>query len=167
MGERLTESDVEKIKAEIEDRKLNQRPKLVKDVAEAAAQGDRSENFEYYAAKRANNRNNSRIRYLENMLKNATIVSDQSESGTVGLNKTVTIYIPEDDEEETYKIVTSIRGDSLHGKISIESPLGKALMGHKVGDTVTITVDPSYSYKAQIKSIDESTDDSDDQIKKF
>ena len=167
MGERLTRSDVKKIEAEIEDRTLNQRPKLLSDLKEARAQGDLSENFEYYAAKRANNQNNSRIRYLENMLKNATIVEDESADGVVGMNNTVTVYFPDDDIEESYKLVTSIRSNSLKGRVSIESPMGKAILGAKVGDVVTVRVNDDVSYPIEIRSIDETTDDSDDDIKKF
>ena len=167
MSERLTRSDVKKIEAEIQDRTLNQRPRLLNDLKEARAQGDLSENFEYYAAKRANNQNNSRIRYLENMLKHATIVEDESKDGVVGMNNTVTVYFPEDDIEESYKLVTSIRSNSLKGKVSIESPMGKALLGAKEGDTVTVHVNDDISYPVVIRSIDETTDDSDDDIKKF
>ena len=75
---------------------------------------DRSENFEYHAAKKDKNQNESRIRYLENMLKNAIVISDESRFDEVGLNKAVTLYMEDDDEEETYKLVTSIRGNSMH-----------------------------------------------------
>lgn len=167
MGERLTKSDVEKIKAEIEERTLKERPKILAELKEARAQGDLSENFEYYAAKRANGQNNSRIRYLENMIKNATIVEDDSATGVVGMNNSVTLYIPEDDVEETYKLVTSIRSDSLKGRISIESPLGKAIMGAAVGERRMVRVSDEYSYEVEIRSIDESTDDTDDEIRKF
>ncbi len=167
MRERLTQSDVDKIKAEIEERKLKIRPELIGEVKEARSHGDLSENFEYYAAKKAKNRNESRICYLENMLKNAIMVSDASADGVVGMNNTVTLYFPEDDMEETYKIVTSIRSNSLKGKISIESPLGKALMGKKEGDTVSVKVNDDYSYDVTIKKIDESTDDTEDEIKSF
>ncbi len=167
MAERLTKSDVEKIQAEIDDRKLNQRPKLLEDLKEARAQGDLSENFEYYAAKRAKNQNDSRIRYLENMLKRATIVSEESAEGKVSMNNVVTLYFPEDDMEEDYKIVTSIRSNALEGKISIESPLGKAIMGKKVGDTATVFVDSNYSYEVEIRKINDDVDASDDKISSF
>ena len=140
MKEKLTKKDVEKIQQEIDHRKLVVRPEAIEAVKEARAQGDLSENFEYYAAKRDKNQNESRIRYLERMLKTAVIVEDHTASDQVGLNKTVTVYIEEDDECETYKIVTSIRGNSMKNLISIESPLGKALLRHRVGDRVTIPV---------------------------
>lgn len=155
MGQRLTRGDVAKIEAEIEMRRVELRPKLTAAVAEAAAQGDRSENFEYYAAKRENGHNNSRIRYLERMLRTAEIVEDAAED-EVGVDKEVTIYIPEDDEEEVYTLVTPIRADSLHNIVSIESPIGRALLHRHVGDTVTIHVSDSYSYRAEIREIKDS-----------
>ena len=167
MGEQLTKTDIEKIQAEIDDRILVQRPKLIADLKEARAQGDLSENFEYYAAKRAKNQNESRIRYLENMLKNAIEVDDTTTDGVVGINDTVTFYIPEDDFEETVKIVTSIRGNSLRGKISNESPVGQALLGHKVGDTCMVEVPGGDSYEIKITALDQSSDDSEDTIRKF
>ena len=131
---KLTQSDVDKIKEEIEHRKLVVRKEAIEAVKEARAQGDLSENFEYYAAKKDKNKNEGRIRYLERILKTATIISDQSEDDEVGLNNTVKIYFEEDDEEETFKIVSTMRGDSVKGRISNESPIGAAIMGHKVGD---------------------------------
>lgn len=110
MRERLTKSDVEKIEAEIEYRKLTVRKEAIEAVKEARAQGDLSENFEYYAAKRDKNKNESRINYLERMLKTAEIVSDDSRSDEVGMNNVVEVYFEDEDETETYKLVTSIRG---------------------------------------------------------
>lgn len=167
MGEKLTQSDVEKIQAEIEHRKLVIRKEAIEAVKEARAQGDLSENFEYYAAKRYKNQNESRIRYLDRMLKFAEVVSDKSEDGVVGLNNRVTVYFPEDDEEETYKLVTSIRGNSLGGYISTESPIGKAIFGHKVGDTVNVKVNDSYSYPIVIRELVDSNDDEEDKIRSF
>lgn len=167
MGERLTASDVKKIEEEIEYRRLVERKRILEDVKEARAQGDLSENFEYYAAKKEKNRNDGRIRYLEKMLKNATIVEDNSSDDEVGLNNTVEVYFEEDDETEVYKLVTSIRGNSMNNYISIESPIGKAILGHKAGDRVKVVVNDSVSYYVQIKGIDKNTDDSNDKIKGF
>lgn len=166
LHEKLTESDVKKIQEEIEHRKLVIRKEALESVKEARAHGDLSENFEYKAAKQYKNKNESRIRYLEKMLKNAEIIVDHTESDEVGLNKIVKIYIPEDEEEEKYKIVTSIRGSSIHGYISIESPLGKALLGHKVGDTVYVQVNENYGYEVEIREILEASDE-DDRIRQF
>ena len=166
MAEKLTRSDVEKIQAEIDDRKYVQRPKLIEEVKETRAQGDLSENFEYHEAKRAKNRNESRIRYLENVLKNAVILEDAHENGTVGMNDSVTLYFPDDDLTETYKLVTSIRSDSSSNKISIESPVGAAIKGKKCGETVHITVSPDVAYDVVIKEI-MSGDAEDDNIQPY
>ncbi|MFR5816517.1 transcription elongation factor GreA [Hominisplanchenecus sp.] len=166
LHEQLTENDVKKIKEEIEYRKLTVRKNAIEAVKEARAHGDLSENFEYHAAKKEKNMTESRIRYLERMLKNAEIVSDQSKSDEVGINNTVTLYMEDDDEEETYKIVTSIRGNSMKGHISTESPMGKALLGHKVGERVYIKVNENFGYYAVIRKI-ENTDDGGDEIRKF
>lgn len=167
MGERLTESDVAKIKEEIEYRKLVVRKKELEAVKEARAQGDLSENFEYKAAKQDKNRNESRIRYLERMLKYAQIVSDESKADEVGINNTVEVYFEEDDETETYRLVTSVRGNSLQGLISIESPLGKAIQGHKVGDRVFVNTNGNAGYYVKIQKIENTTDDSQDSLRKY
>lgn len=167
MGEKLTKSDVEKIREEIEHRKLVVRKEAIEAVKEARAQGDLSENFEYYAAKKEKNQNESRIRYLERMLKNAQIVSDQSREDEVGINNTVELYMEDDDEVETYRLVTSIRGSSLKGLISTESPLGKAIFRHKVGERIYVKVNETAGYYVVIRSIKNTNDDSDDKIRSF
>ena len=166
MGEQLTKSDIRKIEEEIEYRKLVVRKEALEAVKEARAHGDLSENFEYHAAKKDKNRNESRIRYLERMLKNASIVSDESKDDEVGLNNRVEVYFEEDDETEEYKLVTSIRGNSMKGMISIESPLGKAIRGHKVVDRVFVKVNENAGYYVVIKSI-QNTHDDDEQIRAF
>ena len=160
MYDRLTKKDIEKMQEEIDHRKLVVRKEALEDVKEARAHGDLSENFEYKAAKKFKNRNESRIRYLEKMVKTAIIVEDESKDDEVGMNDTVSIYIEEDDETEDYKIVTTIRSDSLSNLISIESPLGKALFGHKISDRVYIKINDSYGYYAVIKNIRKSDDES-------
>lgn len=167
MGEQLTESDVKKIKEEIEYRKIVVRKKELEAVKEARAQGDLSENFEYKAAKQDKNRNESRIRYLERMLKHAQIVSDESKADEVGINNTVEVYFEEDDETETYRLVTSVRGNSLQGLISIESPLGKAIQGHKIGDRVFVNTNGNAGYYIKIQKIENTTDDSQDSLRKY
>ena len=166
MRDKLTQHDVEKIQQEIDQRKLEERPKLIEAVKEARSHGDLSENFEYHAAKREKNQNESRIRYLENLLKNAIVISDASREDEVGLNNTVTLFMEDDDEEEVYKLVTSIRGSSIHNMISTESPLGRAILRHKVGDRVLVQANETYSYYVTIRKI-ENTDDSDDTIRKY
>lgn len=167
MYDELTEKDIKKIEEEIEYRKLVVRKEAIEAVKEARAHGDLSENFEYHAAKRDKNKNEGRIRYLERMIKTAIIVSDESKDDEVGLNNTVELYFEEDDIVETYKLVTTVRGNSLEGRISIEAPLGKAILGHKVGDRVEIVVDDSYSYYVEIRSIENTIDDGTDRLRGY
>lgn len=167
MRERLTQQDVEKIQQEIDHRKLVVRKEAIEAVKEARAQGDLSENFEYYAAKREKNQNESRIRYLERVLKTAEIITDHSGEDEVGLDNTVTLYVEEDDVEETYRLVTSIRGNSLEGLISTESPIGKAILGHKVGDRVLVQVNDQYGYYVEIRKIEKTRDESGDRIRSY
>lgn len=166
MYDQLTPGDIRKMEEEIEHRKLVIRKQALEDVKEARAQGDLSENFEYYAAKKFKNQNESRIRYLEKMIKTARIISEESAADEVGINNTVTVEFLEDGMQEVYKIVTTVRGNSLAGMISNESPLGKALLGGKVGDTVHVQVNPSVGYDVKILRI-ENTDDDGDRIRSF
>lgn len=166
MREKLTKSDIQKIKEEIEHRKLVVRQECLEAVKEARAHGDLSENFEYHAAKKDKNQNESRIRYLENMLKSAIVISDESGDDEVGINKTVTLYMEDDEEEETYKLVTSIRGNSMNNMISVESPLGRAILRHKVGDRILVKANDTYSYYVVVRQI-EAAGDEDDQIRRF
>ena len=167
MYDDMTKEDIQKIQEEIEHRKMVVRPEAIQAVKEARAHGDLSENFEYHAAKQYKNQNESRIRYLEKMIKTANIIEDSSGEDEVGLFNKVTVYVPEDDEEEQYKIVTTVRGNSLEGLISIDSPVGKALLGHKVGDTVSVQVSETYSYEMVIKKIEKTVDDGSDGIRRF
>lgn len=167
MNDRLTQSDIDKMQKEVEHRKLVLRKELLEDVKEARAQGDLSENFEYYAAKKAKNQNESRIRYLERMIKTAHIIEDTTKDDEVGMNNQVSVLFEEDGAVETYKIVTTVRGDSLHNLISIESPLGKALMHHKEGDRVEVKVNDSYSYFVTIQKIENTKDDEEDRIRSY
>ena len=166
MGEQLTESDVKKIKEEIEYRKLVVRKKELEAVKEARAQGDLSENFEYYAAKKDKNKNESRIRYLERMIKTAQIVEDESGEDEVGLNDLVTVHFEDDGMEEEYKIVTTVRSDALNQMISIDSPMGKALLKHRVGERVLVKVNDKVSYYVTIRGIRKNDDES-EEINKF
>ena len=162
MREKLTERDVQKIQQEIEHRKLVVRKEAIEAVKEARAQGDLSENFEYYAAKRHKNQNESRIRYLERMLKTADIVTDTSREDEVGMDDIVEVEFEEDGEIEKYKLVTSIRGNSMENRVSIESPVGRALKGHKVGDRVQVKVNETMTYYLKIRSIDKTGDEGED-----
>ena len=167
MKEQLTQSDVKKIKEEIEYRKLVVRKRELEAVKEARAQGDLSENFEYKAAKQDKNRNESRIRYLERMLKNARIISDASKEDEAGINNTVELYFEDEGETDTIRLVTSVRGNSLEGLISIESPLGKAVLGRREGDRVKVELSEGRGYYVVIKKIIKTSDDSEDQLRKY
>ncbi|MBO5210263.1 MAG: GreA/GreB family elongation factor [Lachnospiraceae bacterium] len=167
MHNELTKKDIEKMEEEIEYRKLVVRKNALEDVKEARAHGDLSENFEYYAAKKVKNQNESRIRYLERMIKTAVIVSDESAEDEVGMNNTVEVMFEEDGSIEKYKLVTTVRGNSLEGLISTESPMGKALLGHKVNDRVYVEVNAGYGYYVVIKSIENTVDDGSDKLRSF
>ncbi len=167
MFDEVTEKDIQRMEEEIEYRKLVVRKQALEDVKEARAHGDLSENFEYHAAKKFKNQNESRIRYLEKMIKTARIVSDESKEDEVGLNNTVEVYFEDDDETEKYTIVTTVRGNSLKGLISIDSPIGKALMGHKVGDRVYVRINADAGYYVVIRSIKNTEDDGSIQLRKF
>ena len=159
MHHELTRQDLELMRQELDHRRLELRPQLIEAVKEARAFGDLSENFEYKAAKKEKNRNDSRIRYLENMIRTAVVIEDRSGQDTVGLYDRVTVYLEEDDEETTFQIVTTMRQDALHGRISKESPVGRALLGKKTGDRVHIQVNDSYGYDAVIRNIEKGSDD--------
>ncbi len=167
MHNELTKQDIRKMEEEIEYRKLVVRPQALEDVKEARAHGDLSENFEYHAAKKVKNQNESRIRYLERMIKTAVIVSDESAEDEVGMNNTVEVFFEEDNLTEKYKLVTTVRGNSLEGLISTESPLGKALLGHKAGDRVHVDMAGSEGYYVVVKSIENTVDDGTDKIRSF
>lgn len=167
MYDQLTKSDIKKMEEEIEYRKLVVRPEVLEEVKETRAHGDLSENFEYHAAKKVKNQNESRIRYLERMIRTARVISEDSAEDEAGINNRVTVVFLEDGSEETYKIVTTVRGNSLQGLISNESPLGKALLGHKVGDVVEVLVNESFSYQVKINGIQKTADDGSDRLRSF
>ncbi len=167
MYDELTQKDIQKMQEEIEYRRLVVRKEALEAVKEARAHGDLSENFEYHAAKKDKNQNESRIRYLERMIKTAKVISDESNEDEVGINNTVEVYFEEEDETETFTIVTTVRGNSLKGLISTESPIGKAVFGHKAGDRVKVQVNEGYGYYVVIKSIGKQVDDEEIRIRKF
>lgn len=167
MHNQLTQKDIERMKEEIEHRKLVVRKEALEAVKEARAQGDLSENFEYYAAKREKNRNESRIRFLERMIKTAEVISDESKEDEIGVNNTVLLFFEEEGTTETMKIVTTMRGNSLEGLVSTESPIGKALLGHKIGDRVYVKVNENYGYYVEVKQIEKTVDDGTDKLRSF
>ena len=159
MNDELTRQDIKKMQEELDYRRLELMPGLIEEVKRTRAFGDLSENFEYKAAKQAQNKNRSRIRYLEGMIKTARVIDDRSRSDEVGLFDKVEIYMPEDDETEIIQVVTTVRCDPRKGLISKESPFGQTVLGKKVGDTFTVHVNDNYSYEAVIKSITKMKDD--------
>ena len=159
MHDELTKGDIKKMQEELDYRQLQLMPELIEEVKRTRAFGDLSENFEYKAAKQAQNKNRSRIRYLEGMIKSAKIISDHAAADQVGLFDKVEIYMPEEDETEIIQVVTTVRCDPRKGLISKESPFGKQVLGKRVGDSFTVHVNDSYSYTAQIRSITKTEDD--------
>lgn len=167
MRNELTKKDIELMQQELDHRRLVLRPQLIEAVKTARAFGDLSENFEYKAAKQEKNRNDSRCRYLENMIKSAVIVSDRSAAGTVGLYDRVTLYVEEDDEEMVVQVVTTMRQDALKGLISKESPVGKAIFGRKVREKVSVQVNAGYSYDVIIRAVEPGEDDGEAPLRGF
>ncbi|MDO5444705.1 MAG: GreA/GreB family elongation factor [Eubacteriales bacterium] len=159
MNNELTKNDIKKMQEEYDNIRLNIMPDVIEEVKRTRAFGDLSENYEYKAAKQAQNKYRSRMRYLEGMIKTAKVISDSSSENEVGLFDKVEIYIPEDDETETISVVTTVRCDPRKGLISMESPAGKEILGRKVGETVRIQVNENYSYTAEIRSITKGEDD--------
>ncbi len=167
MHDELTENDIKKMQEEIDYRTNVLRPKLIEDVQVARAFGDLSENFEYKAAKQEKNKNDSRVRYLERMIKTAVVIKDSSTAETIGLYDKVSIHFDEDDEDQDIRLVTTLRQNSLKGLISKESPLGKALLGRRKGERVLVTVSDEYSYHVVILAIEKGEDDGSIQIGSF
>ena len=160
MHNALTKKDIELMQKELDERRIVLRPKLLEAVKVARAFGDLSENFEYKSAKQEKNKNESRIRFLENMIRTARVIDEGGKNGGVALYDRVTVYLPEDGETEVLQVVTTMRKDPLKGIISRESPVGRALLGKKLGDIVHIQVDEHYGYDMVIRAIEKGQDDS-------
>ena len=167
MHDELTQVDIDKMKEELQHRIQVLRPQLIEEVKVARSFGDLSENFEYKAAKREKNRNDSRIRYLENMIKTAVVLPDAGAGDGVQLYDRVTVFLEDEGDTEVYQVVTTMRQDALHGLISKESPLGKALLGRKVGETFHIQVNDTYGYDAVVKAIEKGADDGSVPLNRF
>lgn len=167
MHNELTQIDLDKMKQELDYRRIELRPQLLEEVKVARGFGDLSENFEYKAAKREKNRNESRIRFLENMIRTARVYEDKSDADSIGLYDKITLWLEEDEEEEVWQIVTTVRQDPLNGLISKESPAGKALLGKKVGDRVHIQVNKEFGYEVVIRNIEKGIDDGSAQLNEF
>ena len=159
MYDELTEVDIKKMQEELDHRIRVLRPELIEEVQTARAFGDLSENFEYKCAKQAKNRNESRIRYLQGMIRTAKVIQVKQQEDVVSLFDTVVIYNEMVKKEMTIRIVTTLRQDALKGLISKESPVGKAVMGRKAGDRVEVEVSPTMKYFVEIRSIEKGSDD--------
>ncbi len=155
------------MKEELQHRIQVLRPQLIEEVKVARSFGDLSENFEYKAAKREKNRNDSRIRYLQNMIKTAVVIDGTSQGEGIALFDKVTFLVEDDGTQETIQLVTTLRQDALKGLISKESPVGKALLGHKVGDRVKIQVSDTFAYYVQIQQVEKTGEDPDLPISTF
>ena len=167
MHNELTKMDLQKMQEELDYRRITLRPQLLEEVKVARGFGDLSENFEYKAAKREKNRNESRIRFLENMIKTAVVIEDTSDENTVGLYDKVTVYMEEDGEEEVFQIVTTVRQDVLRGLISKEAPMGAALLGKKAGDRFYVQVNKEFGYHVQVRAIEKGKDDGSVALNRF
>jgi transcription elongation factor GreA len=159
LNDELTAQDIKKMQDELDEREIKLMPGLIEEVKRTRAFGDLSENYEYKAAKQALNQNKGRIRYLEGMIKTAKVISTSSDDDAVGLFDNVLVYMAEDDEEQTIKIVTTVRTDPRRGLISKESPFGKAMLGRRAGDQVKVVVSDNYSYTCEIRKIEKGEDD--------
>ena len=159
MYDELTAVDIQKMQEEINYRVRELRPQLIEEVQTARAFGDLSENYEYKCAKQAKNRNDSRIRYLERMIRTAKVIEVKETADAVGLFDTVTVYNEMMKKEMIVRIVTTLRQDALKGLISKESPVGKAVLGRRSGDRVQVDMGGGRGYWLQILSIEKGSDD--------
>lgn len=159
MYDELTAVDIKKMKEELDHRVRVLRPQLIEEVQTARAFGDLSENYEYKCAKQAKNRNDSRIRYLERMIRTAKVIEVEHTADAVGLFDRVTIYNEMARKEMEIRIVTTLRQDAAHGLVSKESPVGKALLGHRAGDRVRVEVSPEVKYFVEIRRVEKGEDD--------
>lgn len=167
MHNELTKQDIRLMQEELDRRRTVLRPQLLEAVKEARGFGDLSENFEYKAAKQEKNHNERRIRFLENMIRTAVVIDGRSGADRVGLYDKVTVYLEDEGEDEVYQVVTTMRQDALHGRISKESPVGKALLGRRVGERFHIQVSEQYGYDAVVKAIEKGSDDGSAPLNRF
>jgi transcription elongation factor GreA len=159
MHDELTEVDIRKMREEIAYRTQVLRPKLIEDVQTARGFGDLSENFEYKCAKRDKNRNDSRIRYLEGMIRTAKVIAPDSGADTVGLFDQVELFNEKMNVTQTIRLVTTLRQDALKGLISKESPVGRAILGRRVGDRVEVEVNPQLKFFVVVRGLTKGRDD--------
>ena len=159
MYNELSEVDIRKMQEEIDYRMRVVRPKCIEDLKTARGFGDLSENYEYKAAKQELRRCDSRLRYLRRMIATAKVIKSDTREGVAGLFDRVTIEYVEDGDTETITLMTTLREDAMNGIISKESPLGKAVMGRRVGETATVRVDDENSYTIKVLKIEKGQDD--------
>ncbi|MBQ1729431.1 MAG: transcription elongation factor GreA [Oscillospiraceae bacterium] len=168
MYDELTQVDIKKMQEEIDYRERELRPKLIEEVQIARGFGDLSENFEYKAAKQEKNRNDSRIRYLKRMIATAKVIdAPETKAGEVALFSKVKLKMEDDGSEEWVHIVTTLRQNPMEGRISKESPIGRAIMGKKPGERATVRISDEYSYEVTILEVEAGADDDSIEIVKF
>lgn len=167
MYDELTQVDIDKMKEELEYRRHELQPRLIEDVKTARAFGDLSENYEYKVAKQEQRRNNSRMRYLEKMIATAKVIEVKETADTVGLFSRVVLFNEKLGREQEVRIVTSLRQDPLHGLVSKESPIARALLGRRAGERVEIAVSPEMKYTVEIRSVEPGEDDASIAISSF
>lgn len=167
MYDKLTKADIKSMQDEIEYRTLVKRKELIESVKEARAHGDLSENFEYYAAKKEKNQNESRISYLKRMINTAQVIDDSSTSDEVGVDNIVELKFEEQDMIKTLSLVTNVRGNSLEDRISIDSPMGKAILGKKLGERVYVKVNDDFGYHVVIQKIEKELSDKSNTINSY
>ena len=159
MYDELTKPDIRKMQEESDYRAQQLTAELSEEVQTARAFGDLSENFQYKCAQQEKNRNDSRIRYLQRMIKPAKVIGDSATADTVGLYDTVEILMENTGRSRTIQLVTTLRQDALKGWISKESPVGRAVRGRKAGERVFVEMENGKGYYLQIKSITKGSDD--------
>ena len=156
---KMSAARAQELQEELNYLKTTRSDEVAEQIKVARSFGDLSENFEYKAAKREKNRNDSRIRYLENMIKTAVVIDGTAAGDGVALFDKVTFYLEEEETEETIQLVTTLRQDALKGLISKESPVGKALLGRQVGDRIQVEASPEVKYWVEIRAIEKGRDD--------
>jgi transcription elongation factor GreA len=149
----ITPEGLVKVRAELDELTTVRRPNIVEKIKAARELGDLSENFEYHSAKNEQGFIESRIQELEQIVRNHKLIKAPAASGVVQLGSTVR-FTEEDAAEETYRIVGPAEADPTQGRVSNESAVGKALLGHRVGDVVTVETESGDSYQLKIVGVD-------------
>ena len=156
---KMSQARKDELEQELNYLKTTRSDEVAEQIKIARGFGDLSENFEYKCAKQEKNRNDSRIRYLQRMIKTAKVIEERSEADTAGLYDTVEIYMENTGKSRKITLVTTLRQDALKGLISKESPVGRAVMGAKVGDRVHVDMGGGKGYYVRIDGIEKGKDD--------